>query len=106
MDDIIQKIIDFEKKAQSIVSEARAEQQAHEATMNSEIEAFREKITRENRAKIDGFINQMKRETDESVKHLEDSAKLKTVQMQRIAASQKQEWIDQLYSKIIDGDLQ
>ena len=105
MDDIIQKVIDFEKKAQDIVSEARVEQQAHEETMNAEIDAFRTKITDENNDRIKNYITVMKKETDEAVKHLEDAAKLKTAQMQRVAASQKDEWIDYLYAKIIDGEI-
>ena len=103
MDDIIQRIIDFEKKAQNIVGAARKERQVYEDTMHSEIESFREKTTNENNAEIESYNAQMKREADEGVKHLEDAAKLKIVQMQKIATSQRDEWIEYLYNKIVSG---
>ena len=106
MDDIIQKIIDFEKKAQGVVGEARSERQIYDDTLRSELEAYRAKIIAENKAKIEEINRRIKKEADEGVKHIEDAAKLKIVQMQRVAASQKNEWIEQLYGKIIGGEIQ
>lgn len=106
MDDIIQKIIDLEKKAQDVVGEAREERQAYEETMQSELDAYRERIIGENRAKIEGVSSRIKKEADESVKFIEDAAKLKIVQMQRDAASRRREWVEQLYDQIVGGDIE
>ena len=106
MDDIIQRIIDFEKKAQIIVNEARKERQKYEDNLRAEIDAFRIQVSDENKARIESYITQMKRDADEGVKHIEDAAKLKAVQMQMIASEQKSEWIEHLYTKIIDGEIE
>ena len=104
MDEIIQKIIDFEKKAQSIVGEAREERQAYEETVRAEIDAYRDEINKEKDAEIARCIAQMTKETDESIKHVEDAAKLKIVQMHNIASDNKNEWIELLYNKIIGSE--
>ena len=105
MDDIIQKIIDFEKKAQSIVGEAREERQAYEETVRAEIEAYRDEINKEKDAEIKRCIAQMTKETDEGVKHIEDAAKLKIVQMHHTADANKGDWIEHLYNKIIGSEI-
>ena len=104
MDDIIQKIIDFETSAQSIVNTARDERRKYEDTIRLEIEAYRNETAANNKAKIESFAKQMKKEADETVKHLEDAAKLKIAQMQMTAASHKNEWIEQLLNILIKGE--
>jgi len=106
MDETIQRIIDFEKKAQRIVNEARKEKQTYEDSLRAEIDAFRIKTSEELKARTEGYIAQIKRDADEGVKHIEDAAKLKAVQMQKIASEQRGEWIDHLYTKILDGEIQ
>ena len=105
MDDIIQKIIDFESSAQSIVETAREERRTYEETILAEIEAYRSEVAENNRAKIENFAHQMKKEADEAVKHFEDAAKLKIANMHKIAAINKNEWIEQLLSKILKGEI-
>ena len=104
MDDIIQKIIDFETNAQSIVNTAREERRTYEETIRLDIEAYRNEAAERNKAKIENYALQMKKEADETIKHLEDAAKLKIAQMQMTAASHKNEWIEQLLKKIINGE--
>jgi len=105
MDDIIQKIIDFEKKAQAIVGEARDEKQEYEEIVRAEIEAYKTEINGERDADIKNRVADMNKLADETVKHLEDAAKLRIVQMHRIAESHKDEWIGHLYNKIIGGEI-
>ena len=71
MDDIIQRIIDIEKKAQSIVSEAREEKRVYEQTMQAEIESFRGKISDEYVKKAGAYSARMKAEADAGVKRAE-----------------------------------
>jgi len=105
MDDIIQRIIDIEQKAQVIVNEARDERRAYEQTMGAEIEAFREGVTRKNKERIDAYAARMKRDTDENVRRIEDAALKKADQMREIAAANKAEWVDRLYKKMTAGEL-
>ncbi|MCL2058493.1 MAG: hypothetical protein FWH01_05470 [Oscillospiraceae bacterium] len=104
MDDIIQKIIGFEQKAQSIVEVARGELRSNNENMRLEIEAYRAATHGEKDSEIADCISLMNREADEAIKHLEDAAKLKIIQMQRKAAEQRDEWIERLYSQIVGGD--
>jgi vacuolar-type H+-ATPase subunit H len=105
MDDIIQKIIDLESKAREIVGEAIDERKAYEDNIRMEIDAYREEILKENKEKIDDYARLMQKEADEAVKHLEDAAKLKISQMQKTAANNKNEWIEHLLNKIINGEI-
>ena len=106
MDDIIQKIIDFEKKAQAIVGEARDERLENEKIVNVEIEAFREELNKDIETEIKNYTARMNREAEEAIKHLEDAAKLKIVQMHKNVDNLKGDWIEHLYQKIIDGGVQ
>ena len=105
MDDIIQKIIDFESSAQSIVETAREERRTYEETIRAEIEAYRNEVAENTKERIESFTHQMKKEADEAVKHFEDAAKLKIANMQKLAASNKNEWIEQLLNKILKGEV-
>ena len=106
MDEIIQKIISFEKKAQAVVGEAREERQAYEDMLRAELDAYRDKIIAENKAKIGELGQRVKREADESVKHIEDAAKLKIIQMHRSASGMRDGWIERLYNNIVGGGAQ
>ena len=104
MDDIIQKIIGFEQKAQGIVEVARSELRAGNENVRLAIEAYKAATNGEKDSEIAMCISLMNKEADEAIKHLEDAAKLKILQMQKTAAERKREWIDHLYNQIIDVD--
>ena len=105
MDDILHKIIGFEKIAQGIVGEARNERQAYEETVKTEVGSYRDAVMSENRARIEDYASQMKREAGEAIKHLDDAAKLRITQMQMSANANKNVWIEYLLKKIISGEI-
>ena len=105
MDDIIERIIGIEKKAQSIINEARDEKRAYEQTVTDEISAYRGAISADYGKKAGAYAEQMKAEADAGVKRAEDDARRRIAQMRETAELHKSEWIDQLARKIIDGEI-
>jgi hypothetical protein len=104
-DNIIQKIIDLERKAQDVVNEARAERHSREETIRRDIDAYKEKIAGENSGKIRAYSDEARREAEEGVARLEESARRKIVRMREYADGHKDEWIDRLYAKITGGEI-
>lgn len=105
MDDIIQKIMDIEKKAREIVDGARGEKRECEQAIQSEIDAFRENAGAENRNKIDAYKSRIKAETDEGIKQIEENARISIGRMEEISEKQKNEWVEHLFGMIIKGEI-
>jgi len=105
MDDIIQKIIDFEKKAQSVMSSAREQQYTYEDTIRREIEAFRETVVSENAARLEGFKARMEKEAEEGVRRVEEIYGEKIAEMRKTADSMKHDWAGRLYDMVVSGEI-
>jgi Skp family chaperone for outer membrane proteins len=105
MDDIIQKIIDSEKKAQAVIKEAYEERRLHDDKLSGELSAYREKVLDDYNARTESFAAQQQHEAEIGTKHCEDAAHLKIVQLQQIAARNRNEWVSHLYQRILDGDI-
>ena len=104
MDEIVNKIIGLEKRAQAIVGEARERRNASEETIGREIEDYRNAAFAENRRKIGGYAARMNKEADDAVRKLEIETK-KAIEEMRLAASERLDgWAGQLFDRIVGGD--
>ena len=106
MDDIIHKIINFEKNAQDIVGKAREERRSYEENMLAQIEAYRAEVENDNKAKIDEYISRLKKETGDSVSLIERESGRRANQLSDIAKKQQGMWVEHLFNIIIDGKKQ
>ena len=106
MDKIIQKIIDSERSAQSLMEEARQEQRIHEEKMHSEIEAYRTLAYEENNKKIADFAESQNSEATSSIRSVESAARKRIAYMNTIAEARKSDWLGHLFKKIMDGEIE
>ncbi|MDR1440597.1 MAG: hypothetical protein LBJ10_11575 [Clostridiales bacterium] len=105
MDDIIQKIIDSEKMAQIVVSEAREERLYHESRMLADIDAYRKRVSEESALEAERFAQALRKEADEKSAAILAASGEKIAQLRQLAAEQKAEWAGQLYKMILDGEI-
>jgi vacuolar-type H+-ATPase subunit H len=105
MDDIIQKIIDSEKMAQTVIKEARDERQHHENKMRADIEAYRKKVSDETQLDIERFLKAQREETDAALKAIDDTLKARIAKFRQSASRHKDEWVGYLFDKILDGGI-
>ena len=105
MDDIIQQIIDSELMAQRLIAEAEKEQQSHEEKITAEIEAYRESAYNDYKENITKQLDALKTESLKTVQQIENAAKKMITQLQQRSSSQKNDWTEYLFQKILDGDI-
>ena len=105
MDEIIQKIMDSERMAQNLIAEANQEQQYHEEKMLSEVEAYRVGAFQANDAKIASFAEGQNEEATSAVRSIEAAAKKRISHINTITEAKRNDWINHLFQKILDGEI-
>lgn len=98
--DIMQAIIDIEKKARSVAEHAEELQRDYELNLNAEIEDKKKK----NNDKINETLNQYKLRTDaeckEEAEKLEKLYEEKLEHLSEIYKKNKDSWVDQITAKV------
>ena len=105
MDEIIQKIIDAEKHAQSVIDVARQEKKSHEGEIQKEIEDYQYKAYQDVWTKIGEYEEEHKSIIAGKVEQIERESQDQMADMIKNAELHKEEWVDHLYRKILDGEL-
>ena len=104
-DNIIQNIIDSEKLAQAVVDVARDERRLHDSKMQAEINAYSEKARLETDAGIERFASSQSALADAGVAAIEREAGMRIAAMREAAEAHMDEWVDELYGRILGGGI-
>jgi len=105
MEDIIERIMEFEKTAQGIMDEAHEERKNHESRVQQEIEAYREQKLGEAREQIAQAEAKRKQDARDRIRKIEEDAELDASRLAKAASAQKAEWTERLYAKIVAGEI-
>ena len=105
MDEIIQKIMDSERMAQNLIAEANQEQQYHEEKMLSDIEAYRVSAFQANNTKLVSFAEGQNEEATSAIRSIESAAKKRISYINTTTETKRNDWINHLFQKILDGEI-
>jgi vacuolar-type H+-ATPase subunit H len=105
MDEIIMRILDSEDMAQRVIDEARREKMSHESDVAAEIEKYQYFAHKDIWAKIGEHTEKLKRETADNVCRIEESAQQQIDGMKSKVEQYKDEWLEQIYKKILEGGI-
>jgi vacuolar-type H+-ATPase subunit H len=105
LDEIISRILDSEDMAQRVIDEARREKMSHESDMAEEIEKYQYFAHKEIWGKIGEHAEKLKRETADNVRRIEGSAQQQIDGMMSKVEQHKEEWLEHLYKKILEGGI-
>jgi len=105
MDEIIQNIIKTDHQARKIIDEARKERESHESDMAKEIEDYKYNAFKDIWEKIDGYTEEQNTATAEKIRLIEESAQSQIAGMKEKADRNRDEWVKQLFEKVLAGEI-
>lgn len=103
MQDIIQKIIEIDRRAQKMTADALALKHEAEASIESDKKALREKYIAKARHRIEITAETEQKFLDESLADIEKKYAGISEKLDDVYAANGSKWVDSLYSRVI-GD--
>ena len=105
MDEIIQKIIETDRRARKIIDESRKESESHDSDMVKEIEDYKYNAYKDIWGKIDQYSAEQSDEVSEKVGQIEKAAAEQIAGMKDKADVYEEEWVEHLFKKILAGEI-
>ena len=91
--------------ARRIVDEAQRERTSHESDMAAELEEYRYQAYRDAWARINEYREEQTAKTAANVKLIEEAARDGVAEMERTAGCHRDEWVEYLYVRILEGEI-
>lgn len=101
MQDIIQKIIEIDRRAQKMTADAHAMQDEAASSIESDKKQLRDKYIAEARRRIEITSGTEKKFLDETLKEIRQKYSAVSERLDRLAKENNDKWVDALYHRVI-----
>lgn len=103
MDELIQKIIDIENKAQSVVREARSDREHIDETIEKTIADMKEDFNKRASDKCESIKSIEDADADKKITAIEAAKKASVERLEEIYRNKCDEWVDDIVDEIINS---
>jgi vacuolar-type H+-ATPase subunit H len=101
MEEIIKKIIEIEREAQNLVTQALAQNEKIHANAQDELKSMEANIMEMSEHKIEQLKAGNRKEADDKLARIREHTAERLQQMDKLAAENQEVWEDQIFNRVI-----
>ena len=103
MDDIIERIIDIEMKAQSVVKEAQERRLELDGIIDKEIENIKDDMEKQAAQKCDAVSKAEQKAAEKKISEIKDKSRSISEKLENTYAENREQWISSIVENVINS---
>ena len=103
MDSVIERMIDIEMKAQSVVKEAQQRRSEIDGIIDEEIKSIKEDMEKQADQKCDAASKAEQKAADKKISELKERSRQTIENLESIYAKNREQWIDRIVGNVINS---